>query len=328
MRTKRGVSKTGLAFVLIAFLVLIFGVAVAIVSEKTWPIIVGFVLFLVLLIWGAVRWNKDFRAWRWAHDGKNTEIAENISAGMQRAKTEQRKPEAAPRPAPNTPLLELVEKLRAENAQLRQRVRELEQAPRKTSPRDAEINARSLTRLADALEEHKAIIAQQEEKIRELESAMDNKTQPQAASGELKQSQAYQIAALKSRIADLEEQLRQSGGRRYNPQWEKIDLSAIVPAAGRVDPSGDLYGKRVVFTGELSMPRREAMQLAADCGAVLQKGVTMETDYLICGVLDPAVVGEDGLSGKQEKALRYNAEGRTNIQLIDEAQFLTLATGK
>ncbi len=332
---EKGANKTGLVIVLIGFIILIFSFIIAMSAEKTWLLILGFALFLAFLIWGTLRWSKDIRAWRLERDRKNAEIADNISARKRRARTEQQKkqpqdttgkPNAEPGSAPAMSILKLVESLRMENAQLRKRIREMEQAPPKPSAKDAEINARSLAHLADALSEYKAIIAQQKDRICELEAALDGKVQTPTVSDDLKQSPAYQIAALKSRIIDLEEQLQQSG-KRYNPQWEQIDLSKIAPATvGHIDPSGALYGKRVVFTGALSMPRKEAMQLAADCGAVLQKGVTMETDYLICGAQDPLVVGADGLSRKLEKALRYNAEGRKNIQMIDEAQFMQLVT--
>ena len=51
--------------------------------------------------------------------------------------------------------------------------------------------------------------------------------------------------------------------------------------------------------------------------------VSKKTDYLICGKQDKALVGEDGLSSKQEKALALNAAG-ANIHIIKESEFILL----
>ena len=86
-----------------------------------------------------------------------------------------------------------------------------------------------------------------------------------------------------------------------------------------------LCGKMIVFTGELSISRQEAAQLAVNAGAVLKTSVSCKTDYLVTGEQDIALVGDDGLSTKQEKALQLNAEGRGHIKFLTEAEFLSLA---
>lgn len=84
-----------------------------------------------------------------------------------------------------------------------------------------------------------------------------------------------------------------------------------------------LTGKCVVFTGEMRIPRREAMQLACDAGARIASSVSSKTDYLVCGTQDQNIVGEDGLSTKQEKAIALNAAGG-NIKIITEAEYMVL----
>lgn len=91
-----------------------------------------------------------------------------------------------------------------------------------------------------------------------------------------------------------------------------------------IDPNHPLCGKHIVFTGELSMPRGDAMQLAVNAGAIVKTGVSRKTNYLIVGKQDINLVGEDGLSSKEEKAYALNKQGTANIVFLNEDQFLHL----
>ena len=73
------------------------------------------------------------------------------------------------------------------------------------------------------------------------------------------------------------------------------------------------------------MNRVEAMQIAVNSGAIIRTDVSRKTDYLIVGMQDKALVGDDGMSSKEEKAYALNAEGKASIRIIDEAEFLRLA---
>lgn len=106
----------------------------------------------------------------------------------------------------------------------------------------------------------------------------------------------------------------------------KSNTKDIVPTCTNIDINNPLFGKRVVFTGELSMLRAEAMQLAVNCGALLRTSVSRKTDYLIVGIQDPSAVGSDGMSTKEEKAHFLNDAGEASIQIIDEKQFCELLT--
>ena len=105
-------------------------------------------------------------------------------------------------------------------------------------------------------------------------------------------------------------------------------VSEIKCTADCIDSTNPLCGKAIVFTGELSIERAEAMQIAVNAGAVVRSGVSKKTDYLVVGVQDKQLVGEDGLSGKEEKAYALNESGAAHIEIIDEATFLALARGK
>ena len=106
-----------------------------------------------------------------------------------------------------------------------------------------------------------------------------------------------------------------------------VRYKEIVPHAVPTDVNHPLYGKSIVFTGELSIDRHSAVQMAVDVGASVKSGVSSKTDYLVVGVQDPAIVGSDGMSGKEEKAYELNALGKASIEIISEDEFMSLLKG-
>lgn len=114
---------------------------------------------------------------------------------------------------------------------------------------------------------------------------------------------------------------------------KKVPQKAIAPSEVHatvdfINPQAPFYGKVIVFTGELSFDRRAAMQMAVNAGATVRSAVSRKTDYLVVGVQDKAIVGEDGLSTKEEQAYKLINEGKAAIQIIHEAEFLALARGE
>ena len=69
------------------------------------------------------------------------------------------------------------------------------------------------------------------------------------------------------------------------------------------------------------MVRADAQQLIANVGGTLGNGVTKQTDYLIVGQQDYRVVGDDGMSSKQEKAVKIIEKGAT-LEILSENDFL------
>ena len=99
-------------------------------------------------------------------------------------------------------------------------------------------------------------------------------------------------------------------------------LQAIKGDKSKENPDSIFYQKHVVFTGTLSSLRRlEAQQIIADIGGINQTGVNKETDYLIVGQQDFKIVGEDGMSSKQEKAIKMIEKGAT-LEILSENDFL------
>ncbi|MEO8066147.1 MAG: exonuclease domain-containing protein [Flavobacteriales bacterium] len=109
--------------------------------------------------------------------------------------------------------------------------------------------------------------------------------------------------------------------RRQSNHWQR-DLSTIVGDPTKHNPESIFYGRTVVFTGALSsMTRSEAQQVIVDIGGSIAGGVTKATDYLVVGQQDYRLVGDDGMSTKQEKAVKLTAGGAA-IEIVSEADFL------
>lgn len=121
-------------------------------------------------------------------------------------------------------------------------------------------------------------------------------------------------------INNVEERLERPSAKvfaREHLDYAKLQASAVE------DKSCPLCGKNVVFTGDLSIGRGEAAQLAADHGAIVKSGVSRKTDFLIVGKQDVSIVGDDGMSNKEEKAHALNADG-ANIVFLSEADFFNV----
>lgn len=114
------------------------------------------------------------------------------------------------------------------------------------------------------------------------------------------------------------------------PEWiehkrrQKLNPKDIVATATNIAPSHPLYGKRIVFTGELSCTRVEAMQMAVNCGALPRTSVSGKTDFLVVGRQDLSLVGDSGISTKEATARALNIQGKAHIQIIDENGFREL----
>lgn len=103
---------------------------------------------------------------------------------------------------------------------------------------------------------------------------------------------------------------------------KKLSIHDVKPSSPPLP--GPLLGKSVVFTGELSIPRDNAFQLAIDAGAVIKSGVSVKTDYLVVGQQSQSHVGEDGISAKEKRADEINRSGKAHVEIIDEKVFFSL----
>lgn len=112
--------------------------------------------------------------------------------------------------------------------------------------------------------------------------------------------------------------------KKSHSKFNRINIADIVTSKESFDTSHALYGKNVVFTGDLkTLDRRTAMQKVVDLGGIVKSGVSSKTDYLVVGVQDRSLVGDDGMSAKEEKAYELKEKG-IDIQILFEDEFIKL----
>jgi DNA polymerase-3 subunit epsilon len=89
------------------------------------------------------------------------------------------------------------------------------------------------------------------------------------------------------------------------------------------NPEGPLFGETVVFTGALSIPRRDAADLAAKAGCDVGGNVTKSTTLLIVGDQDVERLARRTKSSKHRKA-EANIEKGQAIRILRETDFIML----
>ncbi|MEW9096125.1 MAG: exonuclease domain-containing protein [Clostridiaceae bacterium] len=111
---------------------------------------------------------------------------------------------------------------------------------------------------------------------------------------------------------------------KESPRFNRVSVSDIVALTDSFDTSHILYGKNIVFTGDLeTLDRKTAMQKVVDLGAIIKSGVSKTTDYLIAGVQDKSLVGDAGMSTKEQKVYDLIEKGY-DIKILSEYNFLKL----
>ena len=105
----------------------------------------------------------------------------------------------------------------------------------------------------------------------------------------------------------------------------KLGLSGHPKGRERREGDGDgpLLGETVVFTGSLSIPRREAADLAHVAGGAVDRGVTKATTVLVVGDQDLLRTGGKPKSSKHLKAEGLAAKGQP-IRFLAETDFMAL----
>lgn len=89
------------------------------------------------------------------------------------------------------------------------------------------------------------------------------------------------------------------------------------------NPDGPLCGEVLVFTGALSLPRKEAAELAARAGCEVADGVTKHTTVLVVGDQDIRRLAGEERSAKHRKAEALIAKGQA-LRIIGESDFQRL----
>jgi len=89
------------------------------------------------------------------------------------------------------------------------------------------------------------------------------------------------------------------------------------------NPDGELFGQILVFTGSLSIPRREAADLAAAAGCRVDEGVTKHTTMLVLGDQDLRMLAGHEKSSKHMKAEHLIGKGQP-IRILGESDFVRI----
>jgi DNA polymerase-3 subunit epsilon len=104
-------------------------------------------------------------------------------------------------------------------------------------------------------------------------------------------------------------------------------ISGSSASSGRValegNPEGELYGQSIVFTGALSIPRKDASAMAARIGCSVATSVNKKIDYLVVGDQDTSRLAGKDKSSKHIKAEELIASG-VPIRILKESDFKAL----
>lgn len=116
--------------------------------------------------------------------------------------------------------------------------------------------------------------------------------------------------------------------KSFNPtrtRFKKIDIASIVPENCNTIPNY-FSNKNIVFTGTLlTIDKKVAMQKVVNLGATLKSGVSKKVNILVVGLQDKKIVGEDGISSKERKALDINSK-TPQIDILHEEEFIKKLT--
>ncbi|WP_085483509.1 exonuclease domain-containing protein [Paraburkholderia susongensis] len=104
---------------------------------------------------------------------------------------------------------------------------------------------------------------------------------------------------------------------------QPIDPATVAPIAMQGDPDGVLAGEEIVFTGALTLPRREAAALAAKAGCDVASNVRKTTTLLIVGDQDVQKLAGHERSIKHRKAEDLIAKGQV-IRILKEGDFIEM----
>jgi DNA polymerase-3 subunit epsilon len=140
---------------------------------------------------------------------------------------------------------------------------------------------------------------------------------------EVAQNYGFKLGLLNSTGVKTMSDFKHYGGGYFGG---KADSSKGIEPSKEVNTGSDLYGKRVVFTGELSTLTREvAIQRAVDNGAIVNSAVSGKTNFLVVGVSDLIDFNEGRKTRKLQAAETFSNAGH-DISIIDEEDFLRLTT--
>ncbi|WP_338452818.1 exonuclease domain-containing protein [Niallia oryzisoli] len=126
------------------------------------------------------------------------------------------------------------------------------------------------------------------------------------------------------KFSELKPQTYFKKKKKENKFKNRIVISEITASVETFNEEHILFGKNVVFTGDLqTIDRQAAMQKVVDLGGLVKSGVSRKTNYLVVGLQDKTLVGDEGLSTKEKKAHELIEQG-FELKVLTESEFLSL----
>lgn len=110
-------------------------------------------------------------------------------------------------------------------------------------------------------------------------------------------------------------------GKPINQNDTSSNYSASVKQDG--NPEGSLFGENLVFTGTLSLARKEAAVIAAKIGCNVLDSVTQKTTILVVGTQDSTKLAGYDKSSKHRKAEALIEKGK-QIKILSEKDFIQM----
>lgn len=115
--------------------------------------------------------------------------------------------------------------------------------------------------------------------------------------------------------------LKKNSRKRIYKSNQEVD---IIIDESKFQPDHLFFDQLLVFTGSFDyFVKDEARRWIEEIGGHYSDGLTKSTNFLVVGTQNPSVVGPDGLSAKQRKAIKYNQEG-CDIEILTEKEFLEI----
>ena len=105
------------------------------------------------------------------------------------------------------------------------------------------------------------------------------------------------------------------------PIFPPSDSTAV--SKPEANPDGSLYGETILFTGELSVARRKAGELAAQAGCKVVDNASKKVTMLVVGTQDESKLRGYGKSSTHRKIEALINKG-SNIEILSESDFFDL----
>jgi DNA polymerase-3 subunit epsilon len=141
---------------------------------------------------------------------------------------------------------------------------------------------------------------------------------------EVAENYGYKLGILNSSGVKTMSAFKNYGSKDNGTYDPSVSSSKNVVPDKEVNIGSDLFGKTVIFTGELTtLNRKEAIQRAVNNGAVVTSKVSKKTNFLIVGVSDFIDFNSGKKTNKLKDAEQMSALGQ-DISIIDEEDFLKM----